>query len=352
MKKWGLIVMLVAMLAAPMLACGFPLPAGTEMMTVSKAVCGKDEAPDTCQERQDAYQLMSKVQSAIVPDLAMNLVLDSGDPTQDMSITVMGSYEFMLVESSEGLGASVHGVLEQGQLVNSEGTQDLSGTEFIIIGSKGYTTRDGGVTWVEEDLTEDSISGLGMFLGLGGTAGSGFDLYTDPETFTVTVGADEEYDGKTMHVHTLALDLMGLFSATEALSGLMDSGLDAGGDSLGVSEESLGMSSEEFAMMAGMLLPFLNGTEISTTLHIGADDGYIYYVSDDITFMMDLSVMDPEQAPVTMVYQLSGHVTGHNQPLEITAPEGATTGEGGLFGGEGGLFGSETGIGDSLFGGE
>ncbi|MBN1964981.1 MAG: hypothetical protein JW910_10055, partial [Anaerolineae bacterium] len=76
MRKWALFLTIAAMLAAPMLACGFPLPAGTTMMRVSKAVCAEGEAPESCQARQDAYQLMGKLQSAAIPDLEMALVAD------------------------------------------------------------------------------------------------------------------------------------------------------------------------------------------------------------------------------------------------------------------------------------
>ncbi len=346
MKKWGLALMLVAILATPMLACGFPLPAGTEMMAVSKAVCADDEAPESCQARQDAYQMMSKLQSAAVEDLSVSLYIDDGESVTEVNLT--GSYEYVVTDSTEGLGADIHAMLESGEMTASGEDQSLGGMEFIVVGNTGYTSSDGGETWVYEELDQNALLGLGLLLGLSGPTGTGLDLFADPSIFTVTTGEGEAMMGQAMQTQTLTVDLTAMMSNADVLSVLLQEGVVAGGDSLGLNADELG-DPAEFAMMAGMLLPFLSGSEFSTTIYIGADDGYIHRVEDHYVFNMDLSAFDPESAPMKMAYDLSGDVTQHNGAITIAAPEGATEGPG-FLSEEGGLFGG-SGLGDSLFGG-
>lgn len=347
MKKWGLLLMVVGMLAAPMVACGFPLPAGTEMMAVSKAVCAEGEPTESCQMRQDAYQLMSKLQTASVTDLQMAMDMESEGEAMNIALTGRFDYEAAVSETST-LGANVHVWIDEGQMTEAGSTEALDALEFIVMDTTGYTSNDGGQTWVSEALDQDAMSGLGLILGLGGTSGTGLDMFNDPTTFAVTAGESVEYNGQMMNVQTLTLDLTGLLSNTEALSAMLTEGLAAGGD-VGLDEEAMGgMTPEDFAMVAAMMLPFLEGTEMSTTIYIGADDGYIHYVEDHFVLSMDMSAFDPTQQPVFMNYQLSGYITGHNQPVSIAAPAGAVEGEG-VFG-EGGLFGSDSDLGGSLFG--
>ena len=342
MKKWGLGLMLLAMLATPMLACGFPLPAGNSTMAVSKAVCAEGESADTCQERQDAYQMMSKLQSVKVSEMEMALYVFSEDESTEVSLE--GNYEYVVSDDDAGLGADIHATITEGEMMSPDGDESLTGVEFILIGDKGYTTRDGGETWIMEDLDESAMTGLGLILGLAGVEGASLDLYSDPTIFTVTAGEDVDLDGQAMHVHTMEVDLTSLLMNGDALGSLMEAGSEVGGDELGTDE--LG-DPEEMAMMAAMMIPFLAGTEFSTTLYIGADDGLIHFVEHNYVFKMDLSAMDPETGAMEMSYSLSGYLTDHNGEFSIVAPEGATEGSGGLLGSD--LLG-DSGLGDSLFG--
>lgn len=346
MKKWPLFLMLAVMLAAPMLACGFPLPAGTQTMAVEKAVCAETEAAESCQARQDAYQLMGQLQSASVEDMTMSLVVNDGETNTEM--TMKGSFDYVATDSTEGLGANVHARLDEGMMTDEDGTESLAGVEFIIVGNTGYSSEDGGATWNMEELDADTLMGLGFILGLGGVEGATLDMFNDPAIFTVTVGEPVEIGGQMMQVQTLTVDLTKLFTNAEALGGLLEGGMAAGGESLGLSEEDLGGDPADMAMMAGMLLPFLGGTSFSTTLYIGADDGYIHRVEDNYVFAMDMTAFDPESSAVNMTYTLSGRITNHNAAIAIEAPAGATAG-GGLFG-DSGLFGSSGNIGGGLFG--
>ncbi|WP_119067831.1 hypothetical protein [Aggregatilinea lenta] len=359
MKKWTLTLMVLAMVAVPALACGFPLPAGTEMMRISKAVCADGEAPETCQERQDAYQLMGKLQSAVVDDLNVHMLIDA--PDEQIQADLLGSYDYQLITANVGLGANINAHWDEGQLTDASGTELLNDYEIIAIGEEFYVSQDGGQTWESEVVDQQTLMGLGMFLGLGGPLGAALDLYADPGIFTVTVGPDVEYEGQTMHVQTLTVDLEKLLASPEAALGLLEDGLTAGGDLMDMSMDDLGMTPQEFAMVLPLMQPMMDGTAFSTTIYIGADDGYIHYVEDNFTVAFDASAMDPTQAPIGLVYQMSGYITQHNQPLVITAPSNATEGSGGLFG-DSDLFGSgvstgdatpeatSSGLGDALFG--
>lgn len=359
MKKWTLILMVLAMMAVPALACGFPLPAGTEMMRISKAVCAEGEAPESCQERQDAYQLMGKLQSVQVDDLNMHLVIDAAE--EQMEANLQGSYEYQLITANVGLGANIDSHWETGNITDATGTQTLNNYEIIAIGDQLYLSQDGGETWQTEAADQTTLIGLGMFLGLGGPLGASLDLYADPGIFTVTLEPDVEYDGQMMHVQTLAVDLEKLLASPDAALGLLEDGFAVGGDLMGMSMEDLGMTPQQFAMVLPMMLPVLEGTTFTTTIYIGADDGYIHYVADDFVLAMDASAFDPSQSAMGMTYQMSGYLTAHNQPVTITAPSNATEGSDGLFGNSG-LFGSSGvlpdstatpgagGIGDALFG--
>jgi hypothetical protein len=343
MKKWGLGLMLVAMLATPMLACGFPLPAGTSMMAVTKTVCADGESADSCQLRQDAYQMMAKLNSVVVEDLNMNLTINEGEDITEMQMT--GMYEYVVNEAEEGLGANLHAKIEEGAMVSPEETESLSGAEFIIVDNRGYTSRDGGETWTVEELDADALQGVGMLLGIAGVEGASLDLFSDPAIFTVTALDDVEIDGQMMKVQKLEVNLQSLLMDADALGALLESGSQVGGDA--VSTDELG-DPAEIAMMSAMLIPFLTGTEFSSTLYIGADDGLVHKVEQNYVFKMDLSAFDPETPPMEMSYVLSGLITNHNSDIVIEAPEGAVEGEG-LLGG-GGLFGGESDLGSSLFG--
>ncbi len=352
MKKWALTLMLFAMLAAPVLACGFPLPAGTTMMAVSKAICAQGEAADSCQMRQDAYQMMSKLNAVAVEDLAVKLFIDDGtSSTNDISLG--GKYEYVVTDSTDGLGANIHAWLDQGTMLDSTGSQSLDGTEFIIVGTKGYTSTDSGATWTVEDLNDSAMLGLGLLLGLSGPTGSGLDMFTDPAVFTVAVADGPDIDGQAMQMQKLSLDLQSLLGNADALNTLMTDGFSAGGDTLGLTPDTLGVDASQIAMISFMLLPALSGTEFSTTIYIGKDDGYIHRIEDKYVFQMDGSALgltdDSGNAQkMLMSYELSGNITQHNGDIQIMEPANATSGAG-LLSEESGILGGG-GLGSSLFG--
>jgi hypothetical protein len=342
MKKWGLALMLFAILAAPALACGFPLPAGTSMMAVSKAVCANGEAAESCQLRQDAFQMMGKLQSAAISDMAVDLYIDDG--TEITALNATGSYEYQVIDSEIGLGANIRASLDDGQITSEDGEQSVGGTMFVVVGDKGYTSTDGGQTWTYEELDDSTILGLGFLLGLSGTTGTGMDLYSDPAIFTVTAGPDAEIDGQTMYVQTLTFDLQALLSNADAITAMMEQSGEAM-DQLDLDPAELG-DPAQLAMLAVFLLPAFEGTEITTTLYIGADDGYIHRVEENFVLKIDSSAMafgseDEEPMVMTMSYQLSGNLAQFNAPLAISAPADAVEGAG-LLGG--------SGLGGNLFG--
>lgn len=336
-NKWILVLMLLAMLATPVLACGFPLPAGTSMMAISKAVCAADESADSCQVRQDAYQMMGKLQAASIEEMAMSLYIDDGGTVTTAEIT--GGFTYVVADESEYLGADVHAFLDEATVTSGFMSDDLSGSEFIIIGNTGYTSEDGGETWIEEELDPTSLLGLSFILGLAGAQGSGLDLFGHPDVFSVTMGEPTELDGQEMIVQTLTIDLPALLSNSEALIELFNAASEMGLEDQGINLDDLGDPSQ-LAMMAAMLLPFFEGTEFSSTIWIGADDGYIHYIDETYDFRMDMSAMDPTTPPMQMSYFLSGYITDHDAPLAVTAPSDAEEGSG--------LGGS--GLGGSLFG--
>lgn len=345
MKKWGLALMLVAVLGLPVLACGFPLPVtmSTEEAAAptGKVVCASTEAADSCQMRQDAYELMAGLQSGSVQNMDMALTYDSGEDKGDMHFS--GAYDFVVNPGAEGLGIDVAAVIDEGTFTDAESTEDLSGAQFVIVGGQGYSKLPDDETWNQEDLTSDSdtVLGLGMILGLGGMS---VDLFSEPTAFTVELLDDATIDGQTMYVQKLTADLTGLMSSATALTGLMNAGASASGGAL--SEEELGMAPEDVAALAPMLAGFMGNSSFVTTIYIGADDGLIHRVEDNYVLSMDMSALDPTTAPMLFSYVLSGDITSHNAVASIVAPEGAVVSEGGLLGELGG-----GGLGDSLFGG-
>ncbi|GIV81308.1 MAG: hypothetical protein KatS3mg051_0662 [Anaerolineae bacterium] len=176
-------LLVTAMIALSVLACGFPLPAGTTTMAVTKAICAQDEPAASCQTRQDAYQLMSQLQSAAVEDLNMTLHIDDGSSVTSMTLT--GYYEYVVTGERGGLGANVHATLVSAQMTDESGTESLDGVEFIVVGNKAYTKKP-GQDWVYEELDQNALLGLGLILGLSGPTGSGLDLFSDPTIFTVS----------------------------------------------------------------------------------------------------------------------------------------------------------------------
>lgn len=337
MKKAVLFFLILALVALPALACGFPLPGGTAMMRVSKAECAQGESTESCQVRQDAYQLMGKLQSARIPDL--NVEILSTIEGSEGRIAVQGSMEYVVNSESEGLGADVHVWIEEGEVnVTSSSPISLNNTELLIIGTTMYTSQDGGQTWESSDLPEDQAKFFSVLLGVGGQMGAGLDVYIDPTTFAVTEGADQTIDGQAMTVQTIDLDINALLGTSETLIELMTQTFDVGGAAFGLTEETLGMTIEDFASQAAMLRPLMQDTAVSTLLYIGQEDGYIHYVEESYRFSL---AVDTTQS-MTASYTLSGHIEEPNGDFIIQAPANATESQGGGLGG---------GLGDSLFGG-
>ncbi len=333
MKKTGLFLLIIVLIAAPMLACGFPLPAGTTMMRVSKAECAQDESTESCQARQDAYQLMGKLQAARIPDL--NVEILSGIQGSEGRIAVKGSMEYVVNPESEGLGADVHVWIEEGEVnMDATGQTSLNNTELMIIGSMMYTSQDGGDTWESQELPEDQAKFFSVLLGVGGEIGAGLDMYIDPTTFTVTEGTAEKIDGQAMIGETLNLDINAVLGASETLTELMTEAFNAGGAAFGMTEDALGMSIADFATQAVLLGPMMTDSSVSTTLYIGQEDGYIHYVEE----VYNLSLAVPGSDVMTASYTLSGHIEDFNGDITVKAPANATQSQGG-------------GLGDSLFGG-
>lgn len=337
MKKWSSYLLLIVLLAAPMLACGFPLPAGTEMMAVSKAVCAEGEAAESCQARQDAYQLMGKVQTAKVPDLQMSMNMDSGDQVIEIEIT--GSFEYVLAESNEGLGAQLHIWIDEGHMVNEGETTDLTGLQLILLGDDAYASDNNGDTWTLQTLDQNTRAAVSMIAGLAGPEGAGLDFFAETSTFEVALGEETEYNEQGMTVQIMSIDLPSLLASTETMTSLLED-LAAMSGTVGLDlEGSFGMPPDQIAGVAGMLLPFLTGSEFATTVYIGQEDGYIHYIEDRTILNMDMTTMDPNQPKITFSYELSGHITEHNAPLVISEPANVTEGSGSIFG-DSGLFGS------------
>ncbi len=339
LKKWALTVMLLAMLAAPVLACGFPLPAGTSMMAVSKAVCAEGETTESCQLRQDAYQLMGKVSAASVNDLAVDLYID--DSTAITSAVVNGSFDYAVSDTSEYLGANVRVMLDDA-MIEADGVVDnLSGTEFLVIDDIGYTREAEDAAWIEEDLDPTALLGLSFLLGLSGTQGASLDVFNTPGVFTVIEGAPQTLNGQQMIVQTLAVDLNALLGNPEALMTLFNDAANMGMEDMGLDMNDLG-DPGEIIPIAPMLAMFLAGTEVNATLWIGADDGLIHRIEEYYILQLDLTATDPTAGAMTMRYALSGTISNHNAALVIAAPDETVEGEGGLLGGglSGGLFGN------------
>lgn len=348
MKKIGLFFMLAAMLAAPMLACGFPLPAGTASLAVAKAVCAENELAETCQARQDAFQMMDKLQSASVPDLQTTLIIqmegNASIPKQDLSLNMTGSYEYVVAETDEGLGARLRIRIEEGTMVNLGDTVSLSGTEIILIGTQSYASRDGGQTWESSELDSNVAMFLSLAMGIAGPSGASLDLYSDPAIFDVMTGPAEDYDGQAMQAQTLTVDVGALMAATSVLEKFVAYAEEVTGQTLLDPSSGFSLEMLKQPMVSAGLLLFLTGTELTTTLHIGQDDGLIHYVSENHIFNMDAGSNNAQfGGPIHMEYTLSGHVEQFDEPLVIEPPTNATESTGGdtLFGGE---------LGQSLFG--
>jgi len=343
MKKWGLGLMLVAILGLPALACGFPLPVSLseDASTTSTVVCATGEAADSCQMRQNAYALMAELKSGSVQDMVVDFNYSAEGDEGKMHFT--GAYDFVANPGSAGLGIDVSAVIGEGTFTDASGTEDISGAQFIIVNGVGYSKEAGDDEWKQEDLTSDSdtVMGLGLVLGLGGME---ISLFTEPSAFTVEVLPSVSINGQNMIVQKLTANINSLMMSPDALTGLMQSGSSATGGAL--SEEALAMSSEDMAMFAPMLAGFMGGSSFVTTIYIGENDGLIHRVEDEYIFNMDMTARDPTAGAINMSYILSGNIVNHNAVAAIVAPDNAVESTGGLLGELGG-----GGLGESLFGG-
>ncbi len=328
-------LVLALLVTTPMLACGFPLPAGTTVPATAKAVCAADEAIESCNLRRDAYQLMNALNSASVTDLVVDLYIDDGVEVTEAAIT--GSYDYIVSETADYLGADLHAWLDQAAFATQTGADDLSNTQVIIVDDIGYTLNADG-SWLKEELNASALLGLSFLFGVTGTEAASLDVFRAPETFTVTTGEPVQHMGQEMVVQTLAVDLQALLNDPDALLALFDDLAAMGLENMGIDPASIG-DPNQLAAMAPILLPFFEGTAITATLWIGADDGYIHYVDESYVLELDLSALDPDTVPMAMRYNLQGYLSNHNAALTITAPENVVESEGSFDLG-GNLFGN------------
>ena len=346
MVRWGVVVLLAILLALPVLACGFPLPAGNEMMKLSEAVCAQDETPDTCLIRQDAYQLMGKLRSAVIPDLNMRLHFRA--PDQRFELATRGSFEYLVLPSQQGMGANLSVRLEEARVADLISTDTVENVQLRTVDDRIYASEDGGTTWHYEPLDSPYLLTLSILLGLVHPTGSSLDLFSEPELFSVTSGGTTSIDGQVMHVQTLTFDVPGLLAHPDLIDALVANSyepllvlLEYGGSDM---QDS---SPEDLSLMLGMVLLLVEDSDLRTTLYIGADDGYIHYFEERLEFMM-VTESDAAAGTATFDYELSGHITQHNAALVVEAPPDAILG-GGFFGSD--FFGSGgPALGDTLFG--
>ncbi len=275
-----------------------------------------------CQLLLGTNAAMAGVTSFTTPAWAIDLNISDG--TQEVVFNATGSGGFQF--APDGSQFLIHLVISEAAFSSPDGSQSGS-AEIILTPEMGYVNYNGewyGSPITEEDLAELGLGDLGNVADLesllGGTAGlgdaaalAGIDL---TGIITTTRGPDEQVGGQPVAPFVTDINLAQLITAALS-SPVVAEALGMGGADLGMGE----MTPEDIQMMGMMFAPMLGQTTLSFEQWVGVNDGMLRQIAFDMVINVDLSMFDPEAAPITGNISFMSGIDGFNQPLSVTFPD-------------------------------
>ena len=270
-------------------------------------------SPEDCAILEAAAAASAGVTSFEVPAYSIALSVDTGEEGGQIEFSATGSGAFMLPTDMANPLDGLMLYLQIDDAMFSDGMEMQQGAATVLIkDGMAYINYDG--EWYGEEITAEDVEemGLGDLASLTemGTEDLGMDLSGVISTMR---GEDVDMMGQSMATFTSTVDITTLLTtllSSPAVGSLL------GGADLGME----GMSPEDMQMIGMMLAPLLQGTSISAEQWIGADDSQIHNLVVDVVFNLDMSMFDPESAPLALSVNFSSEVANHNGSFEYEAP--------------------------------
>ena len=256
----------------------------------------------------------SDVFPPIVTDLAMNMAVNSGSDSQNLSteIRIVDGYLYF----TDPTTGDWTGMLIEDAMTAAESELGISG----LMGSSSSGTPQGQLN--PQDLLGTDPNALMQAAGLGGDASQ---LLEVPGFINHVRLDDQQAMGQTMHVFELTLDFAPLFASTEFQNVLNTALTDV---------QQSDPQAAQMAMMVPMLLSGLTANIVQTEM-VGADDNFIHGYKLDLNATLDLAALmppsssssstnTPQLPPLNLTFSFNMNLDQINESVQVTAPEGAT----------------------------
>ncbi|HML23638.1 MAG TPA: hypothetical protein PKD09_18425 [Aggregatilinea sp.] len=311
------------------------MPALSAFAQGDNPACAGLEAAD-CEVLTGATAAMGTVSSFRIP--AWSFTLTGTDGTDNIDISASGSGEFVMPSDPANPmdGLMVHLVIDSIE-ATIPGEDPVSDSAEVIV-ADGMTYVNYGGQWYGEELTAEDASTFGDLFSGSASGSMGLDSLGIDMTGVVTTtrGADADADGQAVQTYVTSVDVGGMLTAllsSPSFGALLGMGMGAEGADMGMGD----MTPEDLQMIGAMFAPMLAGTTIEFTQGIGVDDSYIHSVALDVVLNLDISMFDPETAPISGELHFSAGVSEHNGSFTVEAPAEYSPMEeldaqGGLFG--------------------
>ena len=302
MRMTTMVVLVALMLLAPSMALA---------QDSTNPLCN-GLSPEDCAILEAAADASMGVTAFEVPSYSIAFSVDTGEEGGQLEFSATGSGAFMLPADMMNPLDGLMLYLQIDDAMYTDGTESEQGSATVLV-KDGMAYINYGGEWYGEEITAEDVAELGLedltSLTEMGTEDLGIDLTGVVSTVR---GADVDMMGQSMATFTSTVDIPTL------LSSLLGSPMVGGllGEGMGME----GMTPEDMQMIGMMLAPLLQGTAISAEQWVGVDDSQIHNLVVDVAFNMDMSMFDPESAPIVLSVNFSSEVANHNGTFNYDAP--------------------------------
>lgn len=321
MKKGGLFALLVV--AALLVA----VPGAALAQNGTDPICaGLTEAD--CQLLNSTTAAMEGITSFSIPSFSVGFALNTVDG--ETTFNAAGSGHVMVPEGmASGMSMDMDLAAVEGLLLHlvldsvaySTPTDSNSGNgEILVIDDMLYVLYGGewyGGQLEEEDLESDEVEDLAP-----ADVDDLADLQEQFENLGIDLsgvissvrGADTDAMGQPVANFTTTVDITALFIA------VLQS--PAVGEAMGMSGEGEdAMTPEDMQMVGAMIAPMFQGTTISFSQGVGAEDNLLHSLAFDLVLNADLSLFAPEVGAIVGNLNVSADLDEYNGTFEVQAPE-------------------------------
>lgn len=271
-------------------------------------LCNGLEAAD-CEVLTNSAANLEGLTSFRAPSYAISFDADiEGD---QMAFSAAGNAAFMLpadpMNPTEGLMV----YLQIDNAMANDGTQSQEGSATVLV-KDGMAYVNYNDQWYGDSLDEADLEGLDISQ-LSSASEIGLGDIDLTNVLLTARGDDAELMGQSMMTYVTNVDIVQLITV---VLGSPAVGQALAGQDMGME----GMTPEDLQMIGMMLAPLLQGTSITLEQWIGADDGLVHKVALNADITFDMSMFDPEAAPMALNLSFEAEIADYNGTFEYEAP--------------------------------